>query len=109
MSLKRLKVGDTVQVIAGKAKGSTGQIIRMKEEKVYVGGVNMLKKAVKPNPDKQEQGGIKEIEGAIHRSNVMLYDSEAKKAFKFGVKTDEKGERARFNKSTGKLIDKEVG
>ena len=109
MSLKHLKVGDTVQVIAGKAKGQSGQIVRMKEDKVYVGGVNMRKKAVKPNPDKQEQGGIKEIEGAIHRSNVMLYDSESKKTFKFGVKTDEKGQRARFNKSTGKLIDKVGG
>ncbi len=109
MSLKNLKVGDLVQVIAGKAKGQNGKIIRMKNDRIFVAGVNMKKKAVKPNPEKQEQGGIKEIEGSIHRSNIMLYDAEAKKAFRFGVKTLDDGKRARFNKSTGKLIDKEVG
>ena len=109
MSLKSLKVGFQVKVIAGKCKGQTGVIKKIAGDRVFVTGVNMLKKAVKPNPEKQEQGGHKSIEGSIHRSNVQLYDTKTQKVFKFGVKKNDDGKRVRFNKVSGDVIDsKEV-
>lgn len=106
MSLKTLKVGYQVKVIAGKCKGQTGTIKKIAGDRLFVTGINMLKKAVKPNPDKQEQGGHKSIEGSIHRSNVQLYDAKSQKVFRFGVKKNEDGTRVRFNKLTGEAIEK---
>ena len=81
-----LKVGDKVIVIAGKDKGKEGKIIAKKGEKVFVEGVNMVKKHVKPNRQ-NETGGILEVEAPIHISNVKVQDKkEVKKETKKEVK-----------------------
>ena len=77
----KIKKGDKVQVIAGKDKGVTGDVLATYPDKnqVVVEGVNIRKKAVRPtqiNPD----GGIMSQEAPIDASNVMLYDTKAKKA-----------------------------
>ena len=76
-----VKKGDTVQVIAGNHKGSTGTILQVLPEKsqVLVEGVRMIKKHQKRNQQFPE-GGIIEREGPIHISNVKL--AEAPKAAK---------------------------
>jgi large subunit ribosomal protein L24 len=76
MAKMKLKKDDQVLVIAGKDKGKTGQVLKVKPDtnRVVVGGVNMAKKAVKPNQQTGEQGGFKESEASIHASNVMLLD-----------------------------------
>lgn len=66
-----VKSGDTVRIIAGDDKGTEGAVIRVdtKKLRVYVEGAKMQKKALKKsqaNPD----GGIVEVEGPIHVSNV---------------------------------------
>ena len=104
MTMKSMKVGQLVKVIAGRSKGQTGTIKKISGDRLIVTGVNMLKKSVKPNPEKQEQGGHKSIEGVIHRSNVQLYDAETKKVFKFGVMVDKDGHKVRYNKTTGKPL-----
>ena len=76
----KIKKGDKVQVITGAYKGTIGEVTKVfpKEDKVIVEGVNLVKKHLKPtqvNPD----GGIIEKEAPIHVSNVMAYDSKAKK------------------------------
>jgi large subunit ribosomal protein L24 len=73
--------GDTVQVIAGNHKGSTGTVLQVLPEKsqVLVEGVRMIKKHQKRNQQFPE-GGIIEREGPIHISNVKL--AEAPKAAK---------------------------
>ena len=45
----KIRVGDTVVVIAGKDKGKTGEVLQVlaKEERVIVEGVNMVTKHVK--------------------------------------------------------------
>ncbi|MBU1926707.1 MAG: 50S ribosomal protein L24, partial [Gammaproteobacteria bacterium] len=67
---KRLKKGDEVIVMAGKSKGKRGLIKQVKyfndgRVKLLVEGVNLIKKHVKPNPQLNEPGGIKEREAFI--------------------------------------------
>lgn len=79
----KLKIGSEVVVIAGSQKTKSGKItsINRNKETVTIEGVNLRKKAVKPNGE--NEGGIVEFEGPIHISNVMTkekYDSRKAKA-----------------------------
>ena len=77
----KLKKGDEVQVITGKDKGKRGVISKVSPDtnRVIVEGVNMVKKATKPNPQTGEGGGFTEKEAPIHASNVMLLDAKTGK------------------------------
>ncbi len=97
----KLKKGDKVKVITGADKGTVAEITKVLPDKdmVVVEGVNMKKKHLKPtqaNPD----GGIAEFEAPIHVSNVMAYDSKAKKASRISIK-EENGKKVRVYKKTG--------
>ena len=85
--MQKLKVNDIVQVRAGKDKGKQGKIksINFKTNRVLVEGVNIVKKAVKPNQANQ-QGGIVDMEKAIHISNVALLDPKTGKPTRVTVK-----------------------
>ena len=74
----KIKRNDQVEVIAGKDKGKKGRVLRVIGEKnrLLVEGVMMMKKHVKPNPQRNIKGGIAEQEATIHISNVMLIDAE---------------------------------
>ena len=102
----KLRVGDTVQVIAGSDKGKTGEVIQIlrKENRVIVEGVNMVTKHIKPSQADPE-GGIVTREAPIHASNVAYYDSKAKKPVKIGYKVED-GNKVRINKTTGAVLDK---
>jgi large subunit ribosomal protein L24 len=100
----KIKRNDKVEVIAGKDKGKQGRVLRVVAEKnrVLVEGVMMVKKHMKPNPQKNIQGGIAEQESTIHVSNVMLVDSEGNKT---RVGTRIEGDRkVRFSKASGNTI-----
>ena len=77
----KIKRNDKVEVIAGKDKGKQGRVLRVIADKnrVLVEGVMMVKKHVKPNPQRNIKGGIAEQESTIHISNVMLVDAEGNK------------------------------
>jgi large subunit ribosomal protein L24 len=72
MKLK-IKKGDEVVVIAGKNRGARGRVLLVQpsDMRILVEGVNIRKKAVRPSP-KYPNGGIIEMEGPIHYSNVQL-------------------------------------
>ena len=74
----KIKRNDQVVVIAGKDAGKKGRVLRVLAEKnrLLVEGVMMMKKHVKPNPQRNIKGGIAEQEATIHLSNVMLLDSD---------------------------------
>ncbi len=76
--MAKIKRNDQVLVIAGKDKGKRGRVLRVITEKnrVLVEGVGLVKKHVKPNPQRNSAGGIMTQEAAIHISNVMLVDSD---------------------------------
>ena len=77
----KIKRNDTVEVIAGKDKGKRGRVLRVMADKnrLLVEHVMMIKKHVKPNPQRNIKGGIAEQESPIHLSNVMLVDGEGNK------------------------------
>lgn len=85
--MQKLKVNDTVQILAGKDKGKQGKIktINFKTNRVLVEGVNVVKKAIKPSQQNQ-QGGIVDMEKAIHISNVALLDPKSGKPTRVSVK-----------------------
>ena len=101
-----IKTGDKVQVIKGKDKGKVGTVLESlpKKERVVVEGVNIQVKHKKPR-SAQEQGGIVEREGAIHASNVLLYDEKLGR----GVRTRTEivdGKKVRVSTKSGNKLDK---
>ena len=100
----KLKKGDEVIVIAGKDKGKTGKITKVKSvfNKAIVAGINKVKKHQKPNNN--QAGGIIEKEMPIHISNLAYYDPSLKKGIKIGFKFSDKGKKIRFNRQTQKAI-----
>ncbi len=100
----KIKRNDRVEVVAGKDKGKQGRVLRVLAEKnrVLVEGVMMVKKHVKPNPQKNIKGGIAEQEATIHVSNVMLLDGDGNKT-RVGSRIE--GDRkVRFSRASGNVI-----
>jgi large subunit ribosomal protein L24 len=100
-----VKTGDTVEVIAGNSKGKRGKIVEVlvKKNRVVVEGVNLIKKHIKPNAQ-SPQGEIKELEGTIHISNVLVVDPSTGKPTRIGRKLNDAGNLQRFSKASGKFI-----
>jgi large subunit ribosomal protein L24 len=69
-----IRRNDTVKVITGRDQGKQGRVLRVFPEdgKVLVEHVMMVKKHVRPNPQRNVKGGIAEQESRISISNVML-------------------------------------
>ncbi len=95
---------DTVIVLAGKHKGKMGRVLRVIADKnrVLVQGVGIIKKHVKPNPQRNIKGGIAEQESPVHISNVALVDGNGK-ATRVGTRIDD-GKKVRFAKTTGEVL-----
>lgn len=103
----KVKVGDTVKVIAGKDKGKDGKVLRTLKSvnKVVVEGINIVKKHSKPS-NTNDNGGIFDIEAPIHVSNVKVIDAkDAKKEVKKETKKVEVKETAE-KKTTAKKTSK---
>ena len=104
--MQKIKKDDQVIVITGKDKGKTGAVTRILDDgRVYVSGVNMIKRHTKGNPQMNQPGGIIEKEAPIQASNVAIYNSAPNKADKVGIKELDGGEKVRVFKSTGEQID----
>ncbi|MEC8214202.1 MAG: 50S ribosomal protein L24 [Cyanobacteriota bacterium] len=102
----RIRKGDTVQVIAGKDKGKTGEVLRTlpNENRLIVEGVNMRTRHEKPTQE-GESGRIVTEEAALHASNVMLYSTSKKVASRVEIVVEKDGSKKRRLKKTGELID----
>jgi large subunit ribosomal protein L24 len=104
----RLRTDDQVMVIAGKDKGKTGRVIRVepKKERVYVEGLNIVKRHQRPMAGRPNAPvGVIEKEGPIHVSNVALVDPRDHKPTRVGVRRTEQGDRMRVTKRSGTEID----
>ena len=111
MAALKVRRDDTVRIIAGKDKGKTGRVLRVdpRKQKVFVEGANIIKRHMKPRTLRdtqraQEMGGIVEMEGPIHVSNVMLIDPQSGEPTRVGVNR-EGGKRVRVAKKSGKEIE----
>ncbi len=102
----RIRKGDTVQVINGKDKGKTGEVLKILplENRVIVQGVNLRTRHVKPTQE-GESGRIETEEASLHASNVMIYSTAKKVASRVEVIVDKDGNKKRRLKKTGELID----
>ncbi|MEY2963362.1 MAG: ribosomal protein [Bacteroidota bacterium] len=105
MAKFKVKKGDTVKILAGESKGSTGRVIRMipKMNRVVVEGVNIIKKHQKPSAA-NPQGGIVEMEAPIHISNVAIVDPSTNEATRVGKKLDDNGNLVRYAKKSGEVL-----
>jgi large subunit ribosomal protein L24 len=104
----RIKTDDTVIVIAGKDKGKTGRVLRvdLKHEKVFVEGLNVVKRHQRPTPGRPNAPvGVIEKEGPIHVSNVAIVDPKDHKPTRVGIVRREDGRRIRVAKRSGTELD----
>ena len=103
--MRKIKKGDNVVVIAGRDKGKRGDVTRViDDEHVLVAGVNQVKKHTRPNPMKNQPGGIVTKEMPIHVSNVAIYNPVTQKPDRVGFRLLEDGRKVRFFKSNGEQI-----
>ncbi len=102
----KIRTDDQVVVISGKDRGKTGRVLRVdpKKERVYVEGLNIVKRHQRPTPGSTDPGGVVEKEGPIHISNVMLLDPQDNKPTRVGV-TREDGKRFRVARTNGNKLD----
>jgi large subunit ribosomal protein L24 len=108
----KLKKGDNVIVVRGKDKGKTGVVEKISTTtnrwgtevtQVLIKGVNIVKRAQKPNPQFGITGGMIAKEKPVDISNVMLIDPKTNKPTRVGFKMD--GEKkVRFAKKSGEII-----
>ena len=98
-----IKKGDQVLVIAGKDKGSKGEVLQIFRDKnrAIVDQVNMVKKHNKATQD--NPGGITDMPAAIHISNLMLIDPKSGDATRIGRKLVD-GKLVRYSKKSGEII-----
>jgi large subunit ribosomal protein L24 len=104
----KLRTDDEVVVISGKDKGKTGKILRVdrSKDRVYVEGINIVKRHQRPNPGRPNaQVGVIEREGPVHVSNVALLDPKDRKPTRVGTRRTEEGARMRVTKRSGTEID----
>jgi large subunit ribosomal protein L24 len=102
-----LKKNDEVYILRGKDRGKTGRvlIVRPKDEKVVVEGVQMIKRHTRPNPQKNIKGGIVEKEAAIHISNVAIVCKNCKAHTRIANKVLSDGRRVRACKKCGNTLE----
>jgi large subunit ribosomal protein L24 len=102
--MDKIRKNDEVIVLTGKDKGKRGVVSRRVDaEHVVVDGVNVAKKAVKPNPMTGVTGGIVDKAMPIHVSNVALFNAATGKADRVGFK-DVDGKKVRVFKSNGEAV-----
>ena len=104
----KIRTDDEVIVIAGKDKGKTGKVIRVEpaRERVYVEGLNMVKRHQRPVAGRPNlQVGVIEKEGPIHVSNVAIVDPKDHKPTRVGYKINEQGQRTRVTRRSGAELD----
>ncbi len=100
----KIKVGDSVIVIAGKDRNKTGKVLRVvkKSDRVVVEGINKVVRHMKKT--KQRAGQKVTFEAPLHSSNVMLLDPKTKKATRVGYRISKEGKKERIAKKSNTII-----
>jgi large subunit ribosomal protein L24 len=107
----KVRRGDTVQVIAGKDSGKQGRVLRVdpKKGRVFVEGLNIVKRHQRPRSLKDTQrggkvGGVIEKEAPIHISNVMVVDPRDNKPTRVRIERTDEGRRERVTVVSGQKL-----
>src|ERR1700730_14244263 len=102
-----IRRNDTVKVMTGRDKGKEGRVLRgfPNDAKVLVEHVMLVKKHVRPNPQRNVKGGIAEQESRISIANVALVCAGCKRPVRIGHEFQ--GERkVRVCRKCGATLDK---
>lgn len=102
--MTRLRKGDTVIMIAGADRGTTGRLLNVdrRKRRVLVEGVNMKWKHVQKSQD-NPQGGRTRREYPVDISNVSYYDAETGKGVRLGA-TGSGRAKTRVMRPSGKPV-----
>ncbi len=103
--MAKIKKDDSVLVIAGKDRGTTGKVLDVIGNRILIEGVNRQKRHTRVSTGDRgvKVGGIITVEATIHISNVMVVDSDGK-ATRLGARKNEAGKNVRISRRTGKDI-----
>ena len=108
--MNKLKTGDEVLVITGKDKGKKGIISAMVGGgRVVVEGINISKKHQKPNPNKNEPGGITSKTMPIHISNLAIINPNSGEKDKVSIRIKDDGKKVRVFRSSGSEVQAIAG
>jgi large subunit ribosomal protein L24 len=103
--VRKIRKGDNVVVIAGRDRGKRGDVARVVDAThVVVNGINKVKRHTRPNPMKNQPGGIVAKEMPIHVSNVAIWNPVTGKADRVGFRKLEDGRKVRFFKGNGEVL-----
>jgi large subunit ribosomal protein L24 len=104
---RKIRKGDTVQVIAGDDKGKVGRVLAVDpiKNRIIVENVNFVKRHTKTRKQGMKSGII-EKEAPLHLSNVLLYDSKLQRGARSGVRVLADGGRERISRASGEVITK---
>jgi len=78
--MERIKKGDQIIVLTGRDRGKRGSVLRrIDKDHILVEGINRVKKHQRPNPMKNQPGGIIDKEMPIHVSNISLLNPQTQR------------------------------
>jgi large subunit ribosomal protein L24 len=104
--MNKIRKNDKVEVLAGRDKGKQGTVLVVRpDNRVVVEGINLVKKHVRPNPNKGETGGIVEREAPLDISNVALVNPVTGKGERVGIKVLDDGRKVRIFRKSGEVAD----
>ena len=104
--MNKIRKGDEIIVRTGKDKGRRGTVLQVFDDgRVLVEGINLAKKAYKPNPNVGEKGGIRETAMPLDISNVSVFNPKSKKGERIGFRVDDDGSKVRVFKGSGDVVD----
>ncbi|URJ30252.1 50S ribosomal protein L24 [Blochmannia endosymbiont of Camponotus sp.] len=105
MAAAKIKRNDEVIILSGKDKGKKGKVKHIFYDKgrAIVTGINLIKKHQKPNPNKNQPGGIIEKEASVDLSNIAIFNTTLNKADRVGFKI-KNGKKIRIFKSNGDIV-----
>jgi large subunit ribosomal protein L24 len=104
--MNKIRKGDEVYIRTGKDRGKRGPVTRvMPSGRVVVQGINIVKRHTKPNPQANKPGGIIEKESSLDISNVAIFNPITEKPDRVGFRSLEDGQKVRFFKSNGEVVD----
>ena len=101
----KLKKGDLVSILTGKERGKKGKILRVlpDENRVVIEGLNFLKVYTRPS-QQNPKGGITQMEGKLHRSNVQLVCPRCSKPTRVAFQFLADGTKQRVCKKCNEII-----
>ena len=105
-----IKKNDQVMIITGKDRGKVGKVLKvlLKSDQIIIEKANFVKKHQRARKMGQK-GGIIEMEGPIHVSNVKLICNKCKKPAKVTYNyIEDRTRKVRVCKLCGEIIEKGV-